>query len=308
MRLVRTGGMLMAPTELLRLSYYGFTAASLAVVTATVFYLTDTIWLTRNPAPAQTGNAFGTWRKPVMTATWQGRLATMCATIGAGLAGLAVLLRAIATGRGPYSDMYEFSVGFIFMALAGYVMLERIYTTRVIGSIALPVILGMVVYVWSLPPAVREDRGLVPALASGPILTAHVSSAIIAYAAFALSFAAAVLYLLSDRWPRLRLPSAELFDDASFRAVTVGFPAQAMLLILGAVWAHEAWGAYWSWDPKETAALFTWLVYGAYLHTRTLRGWRGRRSAIFLVIAFGTVVFTYFGNYWFGGLHAYSGM
>lgn len=276
-------------------------AASLAVVAATVLYLTDTIWLTRTPSTTQTHNAFGTWRRPVMTATWQGRLAT----IGAGLA---VLFRAIATGHGPYSDMYEFSVGFIFIALAGYVVLERIYTTRVIGSIALPVILGMVVYVWSLSPAVREDRGLIPALSSAPILTAHVSSAIIAYAAFALSFAAAVLYLISDRWPRLGLPSTELFDDPSFRAVTIGFPAQAMLPILGAVWAHEAWSSYWSWDPKETAALFTWLIYGAYLHTRTLRGWRGRRSAVFLVIAFGTVVFTYFGNYWFGGLHAYSGM
>ena len=90
--------------------------------------------------------------------------------------------------------------------------------------------------------------------------------------------------------------------------MTIGFPAQTLLLILGSLWAHQAWGGYWSWDPKETAALFTWLVYGAYLHTRTLRGWRGTRSAVFLVVAFLAVVFTYFGNYWFGGLHAYSGM
>ena len=202
----------------------------------------------------------------------------------------------------------EFSVAFVFVALAGYVLFERIYRTRAIGAVALPLVLGMVVYIWSLPPNVREVRGLIPALQSNWILTAHVSSGIIAYAAFSLSFAAAALYLVVDRWPRDWLPSTELLDDAGFRAVTVGFPAQAMLLILGSVWAHEAWGAYWSWDPKETGALFTWLVYGAFLHTRSLRGWRGRRSAIFLAVSFGTVAFTYFGNYWFGGLHAYSGM
>ena len=71
-------------------------------------------------------------------------------------------------------------------------------------------------------------------------------------------------------------------------------PQMATLLILGSLWAHQAWGAYWSWDPKETAALFTFLVYGAYLHTRTLRGWRGRRSAVFLALAFCAVIFTYF--------------
>jgi ABC-type transport system involved in cytochrome c biogenesis permease subunit len=81
-----------------------------------------------------------------------------------------------------------------------------------------------------------------------------------------------------------------------------------MLLILGSLWAHQAWGAYWQWDPKETAALVTFLVYGAYLHTRSLRGWRGRRSAVFLAAAFATVVFAYYGNYWFGGLHAYGGV
>jgi len=145
-------------------------------------------------------------------------------------------------------------------------------------------------------------------LQSNWLLTAHVTAAIVAYSAFALSFAAAVLYLVVEQWPRTWLPSGELLDDAGFRAVTVGFPAQTLLLILGSVWAHKAWGSYWSWDPKETAALFTWLVYGAYLHTRSLRGWRGRRAAIFLALAFTTVAFTYFGNYWFGGLHAYSGV
>src|SRR5918997_3621636 len=82
----------------------------------------------------------------------------------------------------------------------------------------------------------------------------------------------------------------------------------SLVLILGSVWAYRAWGTYWQWDPKETAALFTWLIYGVYLHTRSLRGWRGSRSAVILLVAFAAVVFTYFGNYVFGGLHAYGGV
>ena len=69
-----------------------------------------------------------------------------------------------------------------------------------------------------------------------------------------------------------------------------------------------AWGRYWSWDPKETASLVTWLIYGAYLHARVVRNWRGRKSAYLLLVGFGATLFTYFGNLWFGGLHSYSGL
>lgn len=298
----------MSAPDLLRLSSYGFTAASLAVVAAVAFYASDLLWLTRSVPSASGPPALAAWRTYATPPTPVGRLASTTVMIATFFAGLAVILRALATGRGPYSDMYEFSVAFVFAALLGHLLVEHSYGIRPIGLIALPVILGMIAYVWSLPLAVREDRGLIPALASKPILTAHVSMAIVAYAAFALSFAAAILHLVTVRWPQSWLPSPELLDDVAFRAVTIGFPAQSLLLILGSLWAHQAWGGYWSWDPKETAALFTWLVYGAYLHTRTLRGWRGPRSAAFVAAAFLTVVFTYFGNYWFGGLHAYSGM
>lgn len=299
----------MTSTELVRLSFYGFAATSLAVVAATVLYLMDVVWLARAPiAPAGgEGRTLASRLSPTRE-TWAGQLASVMVRVGVGFSGAAVLLRSIVAKRGPYSDMYEFSVAFVFVTLTGYLIVEHAYRTRSIGVVALPVVFGMVVYIWSLPPGVREVRGLIPALQSNWVLTAHVTSGVIAYAAFALSFAAAVLYLIVDRWPRQWLPGAELLDDAGFRLVTVAFPTQAMLLILGSVWAHEAWGSYWSWDPKETGALFTWIVYGAFLHTRSLRGWRGRRSAIFLALAFGTVVFTYFGNYWFGGLHAYSGV
>ena len=298
----------MSEPDLLRWSFYAFTAASIAVAAAVVSSLADVLRLVKSAQVVPAVNPLQPWRAYATPPTASGHMASSAVAIAALFAGLAVALRALATGRGPYSDMYEFSIALIFAALVGYLLLERSYGVRPIGTIALSVILGMVAYVWSLPADVREDRGLIPALDSKLILTAHVSTAVIAYAAFALSFAAAVLWLVAERCPRPWLPSPELLDDAAFRAVTIGFPAQTLLLILGSLWAHQAWGGYWSWDPKETAALFTWLIYGAYLHTRTLRGWRGTRSAVFLVVAFLTVVFTYFGNYWFGGLHAYSGM
>jgi cytochrome c-type biogenesis protein CcsB len=149
---------------------------------------------------------------------------------------------------------------------------------------------------------------LIPALQNRPLMTVHVSMAILAYATFAVAFAAAVLFLIANRWQVAWLPSADLLDDLGYRAVTIGFPAMSLVLILGSVWAYRAWGTYWQWDPKETAALFTWLIYGVYLHTRSLRGWRGNRSAVILLVAFAAVVFTYFGNYVFGGLHAYGGV
>lgn len=298
----------MSSSELVRLSFYSFAATSLAVAVATILYVMDVVWLARTSSGSRnTRQPPNAWRLSPELTTRSGQLASIVVRVGVAFAGAAVVLRAIVARRGPYSDMYEFSVAFVFVALTGYVIWEHAYGTRTLGAVGLPVVLAMVVYVWTLPPEMREVRGLIPALQSNWILTAHVSSGVIAYSAFALSFAAAVLYLIVDYWPRDWLPSTELLDDASFTAVAVGFPAQALLLILGALWAHEAWGKYWSWDPKETGALFTWLTYGAFLHTRSLRGWRGRRSALFLALAFGTVVFTYFGNYWFGGLHAYGG-
>ena len=78
-----------------------------------------------------------------------------------------------------------------------------------------------------------------------------------------------------------------------------------LVIVLGAIWADIAWGMFWSWDPKETASLVTWLIYAGYLHARVLRKWRGRKCAALLIVGFVAVLFTFFGNYLFGGLHAY---
>ncbi|MGH9897830.1 MAG: cytochrome c biogenesis protein CcsA [Pyrinomonadaceae bacterium] len=103
------------------------------------------------------------------------------------------------------------------------------------------------------------------------------------------------------------LPSSERLDDLTYRLASIAFPLLTLLLITGAVWANESWGRYWSWDPKENAALLTWLIYGIYLHVRIMRGWQGKRSAYFAVIGFAAVVFAFIGISFLplNSLHAY---
>jgi cytochrome c-type biogenesis protein CcsB len=297
---------------LVRLSFYCFAAGSFAFVASAVCYLAYAIGRVRLRQTALATSAGTTVvahearLEPAPLGI--GRFATLLAWFGVGFQVASILLRTIAAGRLPLSNMYEFSSTFILLAAVIYLLFERWYGVRQLGAIVLPLIVAMAAYVWFLPADLREVSGLIPALQNTPLMTVHVSMAILAYATFAVAFAAAVLFLIANRWRVSWLPSADLLDDLGFRAVTIGFPAMSLVLILGSVWAYRAWGTYWQWDPKETAALFTWLLYGVYLHTRSLRGWRGNRSAIILLIAFGAVVFTYFGNYVFGGLHAYGGV
>ena len=110
----------------------------------------------------------------------------------------------------------------------------------------------------------------------------------------------------SDLIRRVKLPRLEVLDDIGYRAAVITFPLLTIMIVLGSVWANTAWGRYWGWDPKETAALVTWLVYGAFLHVRVVRDWRGRKAAWMLVLGFITVLFAYFGNHFFGGLHSYA--
>jgi cytochrome c-type biogenesis protein CcsB len=297
---------------LVRLSFYCFAAATIAFVASAVCYLVYAVGrirlrqtaLATSAGAAVVGHAAELEPAPAGVA----RFATMLAWFGVVFAALSIALRTIAAGHLPLSNMYEFSLMFILLASLVYLLFERWYGVSQLGAIVLPIVVAMSAYIWSLPTEMREVNPLIPALQNPPLMTAHVSLAILAYATFAVAFAAAVLFLVADRWHVAWLPSADLLDDLGYRAVTIGFPAMSLVLILGSVWAYRAWGSYWQWDPKETAALFTWLIYGVYLHTRSLRGWRGTRSAMILLAAFAAVVFTYFGNYVFGGLHAYGGV
>ena len=159
------------------------------------------------------------------------------------------------------------------------------------------------------PDAAIAIVALVPALQHPLLLTIHVGLAMLSYGIFAFAFAAAVAHLAQGAHDRYAwLPPAKRLDLIAFRAVTLGFPLFAGMLILGSIWASIAWSSYWGWDPKETSALATWLVYAVYLHARSQRGWQGRPAALLLVLGFVAVLLTYSGNLWFSGLHTYSGL
>ncbi len=211
--------------------------------------------------------------------------------------------RAVASGHGPFSNMYEFSVAFSWGALAIYLYFELRYRLRTLALLVVPAALGLLAYATTVPSDIEP---LVPALQNNLLLTVHVAVAIIAYGAFAVAFGAGVLYLVQRRDSIRWLPRKSVLDEIGYKSVIVGFPMLALAIILGALWAEIAWGTYWSWDPKETASLVTWLIYGGYLHARVLRGWRGERSAMLLIIGFGATLFTYYGNLFFGGLHSYA--
>jgi cytochrome c-type biogenesis protein CcsB len=297
---------------LVRLSFYLFAASSMSLGAAAVCYIvfavgrvrvlrhamaTDTgLTVTSTSAHVEAG--------PIGFARW----GTMLTAFGAFFATLAVITRWSAAGHFPLTNMYEFSLVFVAFISWVHLAFERMYRVRQLGAITLTAAFAMTLYIWALPADMREVNPLIPALQSNAILTFHVGAAVLSYATFTVAFAAAVFYLIAANRNVIWLPSPEMLDDVAFRAITIGFPLFTINLILGSVWAHEAWGVYWSWDPKETAALFTWLVYGVYLHTRTLRGWRGNRSAYILIFGMAATLFTYYGNYFFGGLHAYGGV
>jgi cytochrome c-type biogenesis protein CcsB len=220
--------------------------------------------------------------------------------------GASMLLRAYVVGRGPWGNMFEFSVAFAFSMIGGYLYLQRRYPIRSIGFIPLGVALAILLYASSLPSDIAP---LVPALQNAPLLTIHVGMAVISYGIFATSFAAGVAYLAQGPNDRFAwLPSHKVLDEVAYRAVIIGFPIFATMIILGSWWASIAWSRYWGWDPKETAALVTWLTYAIYLHARNQRSWAGRPAALLLVVGFGMVLVTYSGSLWFSGLHAYSGL
>lgn len=214
-----------------------------------------------------------------------------------------LVTRAIQTGHGPFANQYEFSVAFAWGMIAVYIYFEHAYRARVLALLILPVSAALLLYAMTVGATAVP---LVPALQNNLLLSVHVALAIIAYGAFSVACAAAVLHLLQPEGGRPRFPKPALLDEIAYRAVIIAFPLMTMVIILGAVWAQVAWGTYWSWDPKETASLFTWLIYGAYLHARVVHGWRGRRAAWLLMAGFAAVLFTFFGNLFFGGLHSYG--
>jgi len=217
-------------------------------------------------------------------------------------------LRWIAVEHPPYANMYEYTIALGWGSSAFYVIFERWYRQRALGAVLFPGIAALFTISFLFFPA--DVTPLIPALQANRILGIHVGMMMASYSALSVSFGAAVLYLVQDgnrRFPRL--PSARLLEEIAYKSVLIGFPMLALGIALGAWWANSAWGRYWGWDPKETSALVTWLIYAGYLHGRGLRGWRGKRSAWVLIVGYAAVMFTYFAvNLWVSGLHSYAGV
>ena len=265
-----------------------FVASLVALQIALVLYIWSFISVSLNKSPLDKTAARFTL--PVLVLAWLS------------LAG-SLITRALLTGHMPFTDMYEFSASFSWGILLAVLLFRWRFRSDVISAAGALIAFALLVFAFSQP---SQHTPLSPILNQPWLLAAHVSCATIAYGMFALGFASGVLFLVKKRYRATFLPGPEMLDRIGYESVLTGFFFLTAVLILGSIWANIAWGSYWSWDPKETAALVTWLIYAGYLFTRFALKWRDSRSAWFLVIGFLAVLVTFFGNFFFGGLHAYS--
>ena len=250
-----------------------------------------------------------------------GRIAVSLTTLAFLLHFGSVLTRALSVQRAPWGNMYEFSTAFSMVAVGTY--LAFLLARRRVRWIGLPLVTTVLL---DLGLAVRvfytESDQLVPALDSY-WLWIHVSLAILCGALFYLGAVATLLYLFRDRYEttlldggtpgRLatsvleRLPTAASLDAFAYRINAAVFPLWTFTIVAGAIWAGDAWGRYWGWDPKEVWSFITWVCYACYLHARATVGWKGRRAAFLALLAFACFLFNYYGvNILFDGKHSYA--
>jgi cytochrome c-type biogenesis protein CcsB len=204
----------------------------------------------------------------------------------------------------PLSNFYESLIFFAWCLPALGLLAFRRYLKGYLGALVAMLSTLLLAYA-SLGDVDSRIKPLMPALKSNWLLI-HVVTAFLGYAAFALAFGGAILYLLQDRRPRASLPPLPVLDRLIYRTTVLGFLLLTLGIFTGAIWAETAWGRYWSWDPKETWSLITWFIYAALLHARLLKGWHGRRIAWLAVLGFMAVLFTYLGvSFLLTGLHSY---
>ena len=212
-------------------------------------------------------------------------------------------------GHIPISNLYEVFILFSMITALFYLYYEQHYRTRQLGPFVLLVIAAAVGFLlwYTVTRDAADIQPLVPALQSW-WMKIHVPANFIGYGTFALAAMVAVAYLLKSKGILVdRLPALEVLDDAMYKAISVGFAFFTIATILGALWAAEAWGGYWSWDPKETWALIVWLNYAAWLHMRLVKGLRGEFAAWWAVTGLLVTTFAFLGvNMFLSGLHSYG--
>jgi len=212
-------------------------------------------------------------------------------------------------GHIPVSNLYEVFILFSMITALFYLYYEQRYATRQLGPFVLLVISAAVGFLlwYTVARDAAEIQPLVPALQSW-WMKIHVPANFIGYGTFALAAMVGSAYLLKSHGILAdRLPSLEVLDDVMYKSISVGFAFFTVATILGALWAAEAWGGYWSWDPKETWALIVWLNYAAWLHMRLMSGLRGRAAAWWALVGLLVTTFAFLGvNMFLSGLHSYG--
>lgn len=216
-------------------------------------------------------------------------------------------------GHAPMTNLYESLIFFAWSIMLLYLAIEWRIKNRVLGAFVVPVAFLIMAYA-SIAPGVNDRiEPLIPALQSN-WLTSHVLTCFMGYAAFTVAFGCGLLYLWKNRKDNQgasnsivadNLLSPDMLDILIYQSTSLGFIFLAMGIMTGSIWAHYAWGSYWSWDPKEIWSLITWLIYAIMLHARYVRGWRGKRMAVMAIAGFISVLFTYFGVNFLSSLHSY---
>ena len=250
--------------------------------------------------------------------------------------------RWIVAGYFPLSNLYESLLFLTWTLLTIYLYIETKTKSRLIGSILIPITLLINGFAnLTLSPEMQKSSPLVPALQSNWLMM-HVSMMLLSYAALIMGSLLCILFLVISRYKDIdfkivdnsslplynimldyyeakflsssseiselgKLKLLQSLDNWSYRIIGLGFPFLTIGIISGGVWAHEAWGSYWSWDPKETWALITWLVFATYLHARITKGWEGKKTAILGGLGFFVIWICYLGVNFLGkGLHSYG--
>jgi cytochrome c-type biogenesis protein CcsB len=185
-------------------------------------------------------------------------------------------------------------------------VLDSNFQNVFIGCVTSPTILLIHAFAtFSLPKDMQIPTALVPALQSNWLMM-HVTLMILSYGALIIGCLFSMAYLVLNRFSQ-STPLINTLDNLSYRILGIGFPLLTIGILSGAVWANEAWGSYWSWDPKETWALFTWLIFAIYLHTRITKGWTGSKPALIATGGFFSVWVCFLGVNLLGqGLHSYG--
>ncbi len=224
--------------------------------------------------------------------------ASLWATVAAYLLHVSYFaVRWVESGRIPVTNFFE-AANFLGMGIVlVFLVMEFRFKIAALGSFMLPLVLILMIPTSVISGKIEEIK---PVLKSG-WLGVHTSFAVLGDAAFAFSFIVSIMYLIQERQLKHknlgaifhRLPSLDIMDTLGYKALTLGWPLFTLGMITGSIWANSAWGTYWSWDPKETWSLITWVIYLVLLHLRTI-GWRGRKMAFLSIMGFVFVLVSFF--------------